>query len=187
MINKKKIAKYAQSFMGGTPDVHEYHNKNKSRSIDILTCLIEMDDKSKSYTSLSTIGLSEVDLIQKNIRVELAMAGEPYNESYAKILSNTAFKIQQNEECYYGLIVENVIDKSYKTKSSLKHVVLLRPAYWKKYKKLEMDEYSIVWLQVIPITDSEKKFIESNDIDKFDDILAKNKVDVIDLHRKNCI
>ena len=187
MIDNKKIAKYALSFMNGKPQVFAYHNDDNTKTIDIMTC--EYDDQND--TSLSTIGLSNVDIgyvvDELPLRVEIAMAGISNDESFANILASTAFTIQDLKDCKFGMVIENVIIEDYVKNTELKHVLLLHPVFWEKYEKLVENDEIVAWLMAIPITDSEKEFIKKESVEKFDKLLEEKRVDITDLHRKSCV
>ena len=181
-MDNKKIAQHAWKFIGGTPEVFSYNNDDETISVDIMTCA----DESFSITTLSTIGLSSVDIGKeidgKPLRVELLMLGAAHEEIFANILASVAFQIKETHYCNFGLIIENVIEQ-YVGDAAVNHVLLMQPVFWEKYSPCELDGNIIVWLLVIPISEDERKYIEKNGVDKFDELLERAQVDLIDLHR----
>ena len=169
-MDNKKIAQHALEFIGGTPKIFSYHNADKTISVDIMTCA----DENFSVTTLSTIGLSNVDIGKeidgKPLRVELLMLGDSHKEIFENILASVAFQIKENQYCDFGLIIENVID-SYVNDTTVNHIVL--------------DGNIITWLLAIPISEDERNYIDQNGIDKFDAFLEKSNVDLIDLRRNS--
>ena len=139
-MDNKKIARYAHAFIGGIPKVVAYNNGDKSKTIDIMTCT---DENALKDTSLSTIGLSSVDigrtLDSMPLRIELLIAGRAEKEEYANILASSAFVIQEGKECDFGMIINDVVTP-YVKDTDLAHVVLLHPVFWRDYTPLEMDD-----------------------------------------------
>ena len=84
------------------------------------------------------------------------------------------------------MIISNVIQK-YISDTLLKHVVLMSPVFWPEYQVLADEDVTVAWLMVVPITDSEKKYIEQYGISAFDSLLDKENIDVIDIHRQSAI
>ena len=185
-MDNKKIAQHALAFIGGSPTVFEYQNEDNTVSVDIMTCT---DETASELTTLSTIGLANVDIGKefdgRPLKVELMMLGKEGEEIFANILSTAAFRIMENHYCEFGLVMENVIEL-YTDNATLKHVVLLQPVFWKNYSPCELDENIIAWLLAVPISEEERLYIEQNGIDKFDDLLEKSNVNFVDLRRENC-
>lgn len=183
-MNNKKIAKHALGFIGGTPEVFSYHNDDETISVDIMTCA----DENFSVTTLSTIGISNVDIGKeiddKPLRVELLMLGDAHEEIFENILASVAFKIKETQYCDFGLIIENVIEP-YVSDTTVKHILLMQPVFWEKYSPCVLDGNIVAWLLAIPISDDERNYIDQNGIDKFDAFLEKSNIDLIDLHRNN--
>lgn len=187
IMDKKKIAKYALQFIGGKPRVDRYYNRDESKQIDIM---ISDSGVIKGVPTCSTIGLSETDIglyaNGKKLRVELMAVCELENEILCNILSTIAFDVKDSKSCGYGMIIPNAIS-NYDADTELKHAVLMSPVFWPEYKPLEDIGYIVVWLMVVPITDSEKQFIEERGIAAFDVMLEKHHADVINIKRKTVI
>lgn len=186
-MDKKEIARYALSFIGGQPSVDAYYNEDKSKTIDIMEC----QENDVEDTTVATIGLSGYDIAKttedgKSLRVELVMAGLEGTDVFAQILANVAFEIQEKGDCYFGMLIEDVIG-AYVEQTNLRHIVLMYPVFWEKYKALELHDEYITWLLAVPIRDDEKEFIEKNGVDAFDEALAKANVDVTDFLRTSCV
>lgn len=183
-MDNKKIAQHAWEFIGGTPEVFSYYNDEETVSVDIMTCM----DENFSVTTLSTIGLSNVDIGKeidgKSLRVELLMLGDAHKEIFANILAAVAFRVKENQYCDFGLIIENVIEP-YVSDTTVNHILLMQPVFWEKYSFLVLDENIVAWLLAIPISEDERSYIDQNGIDKFDKLLEHSNVDFIDLNRSS--
>lgn len=182
-MTRKDIFRHARNFIGGKGSVFEYHNDEKSKSIDIMT---NSDTKFSKVDVSATIGLSEMDLglksNNKSLRVELICVGDKGDEVTCNILATTAFDIMDMKECYWGQIIPDVI-REYDKKCKTEHVVLLSPAFWDDYKPLESEDMTVVWLLLVPITNEELRFIEANGVDAFEKVLAEQSSDITDRKR----
>lgn len=183
-MDNKKIAQHALEFIGGTPEIFSYHNADETISVDIMTCA----DENFSITTLSTIGLSNVDIGKeidgKPLRVELLMLGDSHEEIFENILASVAFQIKENQYCDFGLVIENVI-KPYVSDTTVNHILLMQPVFWEKYSPCVLDGNIVAWLLAIPISEDERNYIAQNGVDKFDVFLEKSNVDLIDLRRNS--
>ena len=186
-MDNKKIADYALAFIGGTPEVFEYHNDDKKKTIDVLFC--DNKNKPENFT-VATIGLSAIDigktLNDLPLRVELIMAGVPGDDAFANIIASAAFVVQDAADCDLGMIIDDVV-AAYVIDTDLQHVLLMNPVFWEKYEPLVTKEATVTWLLAIPISDIEKQYIIANGFDDFAKILDEENVNITDLHRKSCI
>ena len=87
------------------------------------------------------------------------------------------------KSCAHGILIPNAI-RSYVKGTELKHAVLMSPVFWPDYQVLEDDDCMVAWLMVVPITDSEKKYIEQNGVAAFDSLLERKDADVTNMQRK---
>lgn len=182
-MDNKKIARYALNFIGGTPKVERYYNLDESKQIDIMTCT---NGFCEGIDTLSTIGLNNIDIGLKSkdqkLRVEILIVGNLNNMIIGNILSSIAFEIMDLHRCMHGMIIPNAISE-YISDVEVKHIVLLSPVFWNKYKPLTVDDITIVWLLAIPISDTEVSFISTKGIDAFDRLLEECNVDVLNYSR----
>lgn len=183
-MDNKKVAKYALGFIGGKPNVSRYYNNDETKKIDIMT---SDSGVIKGIPTCTTIGLCQTDIglftNGKKLRVELVAACDLNSEILGNILATISFEAMDMQRCEYGMLIPNVV-RSYVKGTELKNVVLMSPAFWPNYQVFEDDDCLIAWLMVIPITDSEKKYIEQNGVEAFDSLLERKDADVISLRRK---
>mgnify|MGYP005762136463 CR=1 FL=1 len=186
-MDNKKIAKHALSFIGGKPNVVRYYNDDKSKNIDIM---ISNSGVIKGIPTCATIGLNQIDIgfstKGKKLRVELVAACNLTPETLGNILATISFEIMDAKSCAYGLLISNVIS-SYVKETELKHVILMSPVFWPKYKALADEDCTIAWLMAVPITDSEKKYIEQNGVSAFDCLLERKEANVINIRRGSVV
>lgn len=184
-MNNKMAAKHALAFLGGKPKVDRFYNVDESKSMDVMT---SVDGEIKGISTCVTIGLNAVDIGMvsrgKKIRVELIAAGTVDAEILGNILSSMAFDIIDTESCAYGMVVPNVV-KAYIPHTHLKHMVLLSPVFWKKYTNMEDESTVVTWLFAVPISDEEKKYIETFGIELFDKLIGDRGTDVLNWARSS--
>ena len=186
-MDNKKVAKYALGFIGGKPSVSRYYNDDKSKTIDIM---VSNSGVIKGIPTCATIGLCQTDIglsaNGKKLRVELITACTLNAETLGNILATISFEAMDMKSCMHGMLVPDVVS-SYVKGTELKHVVLMSPVFWPNYQVLEDDDYTIAWLMAVPITDSEKEYIEKNGVAAFDSLLVRKDADVIDMQRKSVV
>ncbi len=186
-MNNKNVARHGLSFIGGTPKVSRYYNDDESKEIDIMVC---RDSIYKDTLVFSTIGLCQYDIglkvEKRDLRVELLSIGNKKDEKWANILASTAFEVMDTGSCGYGAIIQSVV-REYFPCSSLEHVLLLSPAFWDNYDTLSDDETIVAWLQLLPISESERQFVLTNGVEKFDKLLEEKETDVLDMERLSII
>lgn len=179
-----RVAKYALHFIGGKPAVARYYNDEETKQIDIMT---SDSGVIQGIPTCATIGLSQTDLglsyQGKPLRAELIFVCDASLETACQILATLSFTVMDTKRCSYGMVIPDVI-ASYAGGTALKHVVLLSPAFWPTYRAFADEAYTIAWLMAVPITDSEKDYIEQKGVSAFDLLLEEKGADVASLHRK---
>lgn len=184
MMDRKDIFKYSRKFIGGTPDVYAYYTEDRSKSIDIMT---SRDTQFTDVYVHSTIGLSEIDINKslsgKRVGVELIAVGDKGKETICNILASVAFEIMDEHHCYFGKIFSDAISK-YDNGLAMKHAILLSPVFWNQYKQMSSEDMIVSWLLLVPVSDTEKEYVEKYGVDAFEELLAKQDVDITDISRK---
>ncbi len=186
-MNKKSIAKYALNFIGGKPKVFEYHNGDKSKSIDIMT---SVNSRYSDSIVVSTIGLCDTEISlnidDKPLRVELISIADSDFENLENIVAEAAFYIMDEKSAYPGFIIENVY-KNYIEDATTKHAVLLTPPYWDDYKSLDCGDCVVAWLYLLPVTDNEVEYIIKNGIIEFENLIDQKGIDTLDFGRDSAV
>lgn len=184
-MDQKMIARYAADFLGGRPRVDRFYNTDSSKQIDILTCTGE-----GTFQSLSTIGLSQVDLGLRSggvpLRVELMMAQLVDGDTAGNILASAAFEVMNSGRCAYGTVIQNVV-RSYRPEGAMEHVALLTPVFWEKYEPLVTARTCVAWLLAVPISEAERMYLAKYGVDRFDQMLGEQGVDIMDEGRSSAV
>lgn len=186
-MDNKKVAKHALGFIGGKPNVSRYYNVDETKKIDVMK---SDSGVIKGIPTCATIGLSQTDIglsvKGKELRVELVASCDLNPETLGNILATISFETMDTKSCAYGMLIPNAIS-SYVKETELKHAVLMSPVFWPKYQVLEDDECTVAWLMVVPVTDSEKKYIEQNGVAAFDSLLEREDTDIINMKRESVV
>ena len=186
-MNNKEIAKYAFSFIGGTPKVHRYYNESENKSIDLMYCT---ETQYTNTNVFSTIGLANYDagIVSdgKSVRVELIGIANSELDDWGNVMASIAFEVMDSKTLCYGMVFQNVV-REYIEDSILEHVVLVSPVYWDTYAPLMDDNISVLWLLVLPISEGERQYIEKYGIDSFESLLANGDFDILNLRRNSFV
>ncbi|MBC3950552.1 suppressor of fused domain protein [Pseudomonas sp. DOAB1069] len=81
--------------------------------------------------------------------------------------------------------MENAVDE-YCPRTKMPHLYLCVPFLWNDghFEELIFDEVKINWLQCFATYDIEKKFIDKNGSDAFEDLMSIQETDVFDMERQ---
>lgn len=183
----KIIAKKELEVIGGKPQVYRYYDEKHKKSVDILSCI---DRPYKGVISYATIGLSEYNIgilsDNKRLRLELLGACDKNEEFFANIISTTAFRIMERDNCGYGHIIPDVISQ-YIDDCEMKHIYLMNPFLWDGFETIEFEDKKIAWLLIIPISNQEKEYAIANGYDALETKFEEADIDIFDLKRKSVL
>ncbi|MHC2065922.1 suppressor of fused domain protein [Bremerella sp. T1] len=182
----KKVAKHASAAFGGSPSVAEYLHDTESLSVDILSCENRPCD---GVTSYSTIGLSRFPMFAENqpelsIRLELAGACASQSDLYANVMASVAFCVMQTKKMYMpGSIMQKYVSE-YCQFTTVPHLYFTAPFLWEdSLTSLDLGGESVVWLLLVPISDSELHFLFQHGDDALESLFEEEQIDIFDLSR----
>jgi hypothetical protein len=186
----KELAKYITAIVGINRTIQRHWDEKNENCMDIFTCDDPIDSKVKFY---GTIGLSDYPNIiemkngNKNIPVELLMAGYKNYDKIPNILSTCAFYISKNKwNCQPGSIFMRMVDFYYK--KEMQHIIFVSPFIWEnKLEPLKLETKTVNWLLAVPISELEMKYKNEKGFDNFQSLFGDNDVDIFDLDRKSFI
>ena len=186
-MNNRTISGHELDFIGGTPAVTRFENEEGTRSIDILSV---HDGYLKERSVYATIGLHREDtglsVHGKPLRTELIFAALNDHELNMNILASAAFECMDRHLLKPGCVIHNVIP-AYIKDTEVRHFVCMTPVFWERYSSLETDDEIAVWLQLVPVSDSELTFIEKEGLERFDRLLFETNTDITRLRRHSII
>ncbi len=156
----KVIAKYLRDSLGGEPKVKTRWDENESTKI----ALFEGDHRSEPpLWSFGTIGVSDHQNFNarrsQDVPVELVTTSSDYR--MANVMATLAFrKLNDGHDFWPDKIEENVID-IYGWAVACKHILFV-DVFSSDIKPLQLRETGrgVHWLEVLPITEKERRFIK---------------------------
>lgn len=186
----RRIAKYiADIFEGDHTEIQRFWDAKKENHIDILISTYETDDS----VSFSTIGLSDHPLMEQGndsgLRVEFVgtcdaeQADFANGAGFANILATAAFRvINSGWFCYPLMIYPNIVKEI--TETTLEHILFTPPFVWEPdISTLDLETKRVLWLMIVPISESEYAFAIDNSPEGLEDKLAEAEVEIRDLER----
>ena len=141
-----------------------------------------------SYLSCSTIGLSDRELVldeePMGFGVELCGALYADETPFVEMLADIAHEVQAGEwSIALNTILPDVM-QPYFPGSQMQHLLLVHPFFWdESFGLFEQDGRRTVWLQIIPISDSEYALAEAEGVEALEEKLEAAGADVFDLLR----
>ncbi len=173
---------------GGTPQVFRYWDEKKISAVDILSC---ENAPQKGVTSHATIGLSDHSLVNNgsgsDLRTEFVAAFGSAFEEAANIVSTAAFCVINSKwKIGPGVIFPDVVSM-YRKRSEMKHVLFSSPFLWDKLTTQRLSDKTVAWLMVVPVSENEYRFAESNGSDALEDLFASKQIDIFNLDRPSLL
>ena len=141
-----------------------------------------------TYLSCSTIGLSDRELVldeePMGFGVELCGALYADETPFVEMLADIAHEVQAGEwSIALGTILPDVM-QPYFPGSQMQHLLLVHPFFWDEaFGLFEQAGRRTVWLQIIPISDSEYALAEAEGVEALEEKLEAAGADVFDLLR----
>lgn len=181
----RAIADYLSSAFGGEIKVmaQAYHD---GLSVNVLVSSAAPEG---AYLSCSTIGLSDRELVLDDapmgFGVELCGALYADETPFVEMLADIAHEVQAGEwTIALGTILPDVM-LPYFPGSQMQHLLLVHPFYWDEdFGVFDQEGRKTVWLQIIPISDSEYRFAEEQGVEMLEEKLEASGADVFDLLRQ---
>ena len=186
MCDEEQVYRHIRKFVKGKAETLRFYNKNKDKSIDIVTSI---ESIYREVAVHNTIGLFKTDIgltvDERSLRVELISVGDRDDDIMAEIMATVAFEIMDSGSCYRGKIYKNAVTV-YDATYDAKHIILLDPVFW-EYEPLKVEDYIITWLLLIPISSEELRFLEENGIPAFEELLSEQSTDITNRKRKSIL
>lgn len=182
----KEIAKHVSAPFGcrEKPKIWEHRDETDKYAVDVLSCA---DVPKKGYTSFSTVTLhhTPVDVRGNPVLTELAGVVETTVKEFENVLGTAAFYvIKDGWTAVPGAVLRDVVGDYGLSRTHI-HLLLVPPFPWTE----ELNEFkassgeSIHWLLAMPISESERQFLEDKGFDELEDIFAEKEIPYFDLER----
>lgn len=182
--NSKIIANYLRKAFNDKPTVQRYLAQDNVRYVDIIKTF-----HSDGISYVGTIGgyrrkMKSPTKEANKIKVELISAVEKkYTEIIAQTLSFLILCLDTDNLFYQpGMIIEDAIPENDIT--NMRDVYLCNPFLWKNgLPSINILDNIIAFLYVLPITEKEKSFYNSNGANEFEKYLEQKELAYFDLNR----
>ncbi len=181
----KQFAKRLATLFGGQPSVRAHLDEAERPSVDILSCV---NAPSAGLTIYATLNLHKhrnlVGSPPKDVRVEIVgicdTAVTDFNNAVA---TAAACVVNSKWTCAPGVAFPDVISM-YKISRTMSHVVFFPPTPWnRELGSVQVGHLTVHCLAMIPISESEYRFLEREGSDELESLLAAQEVDFADINR----
>lgn len=188
--DNKQIARHLAAAFGGNPQVAEYLHDTESLTVNILWC----DDRPRvGLVSYSTITLSDYELFDVGgvvfpVRVELAGLCSVKESAFANVLASAAFCMMRSRRLYTpGSVLPDYV-KEYFPSTTVPHLYLTAPFVWvDTLTTLNCATKTVTWLLAMPISEPERRLLESSSDDDLESLLEQEGADISDLYRTSVV
>ncbi|MGC4017052.1 MAG: suppressor of fused domain protein [Luteolibacter sp.] len=183
--SNKKIAGHLAAVFGGKPEITRYHDESEKHHVDILHCPSAPE---QGIDSFATVGLSDhprkVEGMAKPVCVEITGGCVSKSaEVFASILSTAAFcSIKEGWPVYPGAVFADLV-KMYGGSRTMEHVMFTEPFPWDDLEPVELPEKEVLWLMMIPVSESEAAYAEEHGFEALEALFEEREVNVFDLDR----
>lgn len=177
----RQIAGYLAAEFGGETKImgQSYHD---GLSVNVL---VSAEEEGGGPLSCSTIGLSDQELVLDDepmgFGVEICGALYADETPFVTLLADIAHEVRSGGwTIALGTILPDVI-QPYFPGSTMQHLMLVHPFYWAEdFGVFEQEGLKSVWLQIIPVSDSEYQFAVDQGIEALEEKLEASGADVFD-------
>lgn len=182
------MARRLKAVVGGEHRLHRYIDDNKQSQ----TFIFSVAGKPwEGLCTFGTAGLSQHPLLDREgkeyeTRVEFIGCCHAEQRHFDNIVATAAFCVINSKWfCYPGAVFPDIV-RMYARRTPMKHITFVSPGYWGgKLRTKKIAGRNVSWLLLVPISDGERKFLEIEGIDAFEDQLEQCEIDIFDLKRRS--
>jgi len=181
----QNLSQFAGKVFGDDWTIAEHLDEQQQVVVYVLS---GKDKEKPGVVSHATVGLSDYKLGQDKSGIPLGaeLVGACYEncDYFDRALANTAnFIMQQKLLCKPGVIFANLLDGFDET-SQMKHFLFAVPSLWQdSLYPLQFKTKTVLWLQALPISESEMQFAQKSGAGELGQKLVDEKADLLDLQR----
>ncbi len=176
----------ADSF-GVAPKINVYRTESGEEGVAIATFA---DCPAPAIHSVGTVSLSDHDLgyDHDGLRLEIVAAYPAAAQAFPNMIASSALAVIRGDwRLRRGAVHPDVV-KMYGLSATLEHVVFVRPFLWGDGPRdLDAGGRTIGWLMAVPISEAERAYAEASGAIALENLLAKHRVDSLDLNRPSVI
>jgi len=180
------VAHKVMEAFGGRPKITTHLDVGEQNSVSIAGLT---DCPEPGITSYSTVSLSDFPIYltgrEFESRIEIAGAAPSQVDHFAEALGTAAFcVIKDRWACHPYAIFPDVM-AMYDLSATMAHVMFMEPFFWPALEdSVQFPDRLVTWLQMIPISESEYRFAESESPAALGQLFEDQEIDVCDLRRK---
>ena len=140
-------------------------------------------------TSYGSVGLSRAGQKAGNtdVSVEIVAACASGTPHIDNLVASCVFdSVKNGTNITYGAQIADIIDQ-YGISQTLRHVTFVAPFLWHGLGKLEFGGQAVHCLLMLPISDTEKAYLESNGIDALEALFNDRQIDLFDINRPSVL
>ena len=183
----RTAARAAAAAFGGTPSVRRHYDRAESNGIDVLSCI---DRPTENVTTYSTLGLHLAPNLMddRDIRVELAGVADSAATDFANVLAEAAFYVAKDHWLAApGVTFPDLLGR-YDLSDTLVHLLFVPPFPWPELGSVALgDNITAQWLLGIPISETERRFLQDRGFDVFEAQMATMNVEYWRLDRPSIV
>ena len=169
----------------------EKHTLFKNSELEFTTLYAE--GPYEDFVSYSTIGLSKVILNGSEgplpFGIEI-ISGTPLGvKDFSRVLV-VAHKFFIEEQLFIGPgnVLQDAVKQAGISLDHLPHLYFSMPVYWgEHFSGITSNGVNIKFLCVFPISENEYAFLKKNGMDRFEDLMIENEVDIFNPKRESCL
>lgn len=122
-----------------------------------------------------------------DVKVEIAAACASDTPHIDNLLASCVFdSIKNGTNIAYGAHIPDIISQ-YNISRTLKHVTFVAPFLWQGLNKLMVEEQVIYCLLMLPISETEKRYLESHGINALESLFQKLQIDIFNINRQSAL
>lgn len=181
----RAVAQHLCKALGGAPRVVKCRSFDDQKEVDLLCCTDAPQTGVSSYATLNLGNLAPTAQgADGPFSTELVGACASKDIEFSNVIGHIAFNAMDGASLWPGSLHKNVVAEYYPL-ASCRHCVLGYPFLWGAGipASLKQSDTERVWLQVIPITDAEARFLNEHGYDALEDLFLRAQIDVYNLNR----
>jgi hypothetical protein len=155
-----------------------------------MAVLSSLDQPSAGFVAYSTVSLHRAPNLvgERDIRVELLGVAAAEKAEFPNVLASAAALVaERGHAAAPGEVLPRVLS-DYELSDTLEHVVLTDPFAYEDLGSVELEGGpSVHWLQAVPISESERRFILAQGFDALEARFAEAELEYWNLDRSSLV
>ncbi|HSS62789.1 MAG TPA: suppressor of fused domain protein [Candidatus Limnocylindrales bacterium] len=125
---------------------------------------------------------------RRRLRVELAGIAPSSVEQFPNLLATAAFYVLKNRlHVAKGIVFDDLLNK-YRLSKTMEHLMWAEPFEWDVLRSVDVgDDMNVHWVLGIPISESERQYLNDYGFWKLEALLVDREVEYWDLNRRPAV